>query len=202
MRLVKSTADRVGAAVALVLVTPVLLALVALVKVTSPGPAFFTQRRVGRSGRPFHLYKFRTMTHHAEEAKDAVRPDGTRNDAADSLLFKLRHDPRTTRVGAFLRRYSLDELPQLWNVVKGDMSLVGPRPHLSEETARMDPAALRRLAVRPGLTGLWQVSGRSDLDWETTVRLDTFYADNWSVAGDLRILAKTLPAVIKGRGAY
>lgn len=202
VRLVKAATDRVVAAVALVLLAPLMLLLCAVVKMTSPGPVFFVQRRAGRAGKSFNLIKLRTMVDGADVLKEELRELEHHNDVAESVLFKLKEDPRVTRVGRFLRRYSLDELPQFWNVFKGDMSLVGPRPYLQEEIARMDPDTLRRLAVRPGLTGLWQVSGRSDLDWDESVRLDTYYADNWSLGGDLRIIAQTLPAVAKARGAY
>lgn len=185
---------RVTALCVLVLLTPLLAVLTLAVLLDSPGPALFRQQRVGEHGRRFTMLKFRTMTHEAEPLTVA-RPDG-------QFLFKLQRDPRITRVGGLLRRYSLDELPQLINVVRGEMALVGPRPALPEETARYADEVHRRLAVRPGMTGLWQVSGRSDLPWEETVRLDLDYVDNWTPGLDLRILVRTVGAVLGHRGAY
>ena len=195
--LFKSGLDRVGAALLLVLAAPLLLG-VALAVRSDGGPALYRQRRIGVNGREFSMIKFRSMRvgADAEVSSLAERSDG------DGPLFKMRADPRITRVGAVLRRYSLDELPQLVNVLTGSMSLVGPRPPLPGEVASYDPAARRRLLVRPGMTGLWQVSGRSDLSWEETVRLDLRYVENWSVALDLSILWKTVNAVLGGRGAY
>ena len=160
------------------------------------GPAFYRQERVGLGGRRFHMLKFRSMCVDADRMVDNLTND------QDSVLFKMRNDPRVTRVGAFLRKYSLDELPQLFNVLTGSMSLVGPRPPLPREVAQYGPAAQRRLLVRPGITGLWQVSGRSDLSWEETVRLDLRYVENWSPALDALILWKTVGAVAASRGAY
>lgn len=156
----------------------------------------YRQVRIGRDGRPFAMVKFRSMVVGAER----VRPLGEHDGAGP--LFKLRADPRVTRVGAVLRRWSLDELPQLFNVLGGSMSLVGPRPPLPEEVGHYAEDARRRLLVRPGLTGLWQVSGRSDLSWEDTVRLDLRYVENWSLALDALILWKTVGAVLRGDGAY
>lgn len=198
VRSVKSTADRLGALVLLVLTAPVLLAMIVAVKVDSRGPAFFKQSRVGRNGRPFTVFKMRTMVVDA----DAIKHQLSEANEFDSVLFKIREDPRITRVGRILRKTSLDELPQLLNVLRGDMSLVGPRPHLASETAHMDADHLRRLAVKPGITGLWQVSGRSDLPWDQAAELDTYYADNWSLTADLRICLGTVKAVLSGRGAY
>ncbi len=197
VRSVKSLFDRLLALAALAVAAPVLLVLMSAVRLTSRGPAIFRQVRVGRDGELFTVYKLRTMVVDAETTKHQLP-----RDLSDSVLFKMRRDPRVTRIGAILRRYSLDELPQLVNVLKGEMSLVGPRPHLPEEIALMDVDTQRRLAVLPGITGLWQVSGRSDLAWEETSRLDTYYADNWSLGGDLKIIAQTIPAVMKARGAY
>lgn len=190
---------RLVAACLLVLLAPALLGLLVLVRVTTPGPALFRQVRVGRQGRLFVMYKLRTMTDGAERLRDGLLG---LNEHADGPLFKLRHDPRITIVGRWLRRFSLDELPQLWNVVRGDMALVGPRPPLPEEVARYTDAERRRLDVKPGLTGLWQVSGRSSLSWADSVRLDLHYVENWHPAMDVAILARTLVAVIGGRGAY
>jgi lipopolysaccharide/colanic/teichoic acid biosynthesis glycosyltransferase len=168
------------------------------IKATSKGPVVFRQERIGLRGRPFTLLKFRTMVAGADLLLDGLREQNE----ADGPLFKLRQDPRVTRVGAVLRRYSIDELPQLWNVLRGQMSLVGPRPPLPHEAASYGSDMRRRLRVRPGMTGLWQVSGRSDLSWDETVRLDLFYVDNWSMVQDLNILVRTVSAVLGSRGAY
>jgi len=195
---VKSLFDRLAAASALLLLAPVFLAIAIAVKTGDRGPVFFRQVRVGRNGRPFHVCKFRTMVTDAEQQKALLEE---RNEA-NGVLFKIKDDPRITRVGFILRRYSLDELPQLFNVLAGTMSLVGPRPALPEEAANYGEEVHRRLAVRPGITGLWQVSGRSDLPWEEAVRLDLRYVENWSFALDLQILWKTWSAVTHGHGAY
>ncbi|MFJ4981957.1 sugar transferase [Streptomyces coeruleorubidus] len=197
-RVIKGVVDRVGAAVLLVLFTPLMVLVGLLVIVDSRGGVFYRQRRVGKDGREFTILKFRTMVAGAHRARAEL---ADRNEGA-GLLFKLRRDPRVTRVGAVLRRYSLDELPQLFNVLTGSMSLVGPRPPLPEESAAYDPDIRRRLLVKPGLTGLWQISGRSDLPWEEAVRLDLRYVEDWSLALDTVILWKTLRAVIHGQGAY
>jgi lipopolysaccharide/colanic/teichoic acid biosynthesis glycosyltransferase len=180
----------------LVLLSPLLTGLAIAVRVTSPGPALFRQTRVGRDGRLFTIVKFRTMRRGAERQKITLVSDG------DGPLFKIRNDPRVTPLGAFMRRHSLDELPQLINVTLGHMSLVGPRPPLPEEVARYGDDVRRRLLVRPGLTGLWQVNGRSDLSWEESVRLDLRYVENWTLMLDLQILWKTWSAVARGQGAY
>ncbi|SDC49342.1 Undecaprenyl-phosphate galactose phosphotransferase, WbaP/exopolysaccharide biosynthesis polyprenyl glycosylphosphotransferase [Geodermatophilus telluris] len=197
-RVVKGGLDRVAAALAIVLVAPVLLAIAAAVKLTSPGPLLYRQERVGVNGRSFTMYKFRSMVVDADRQVDALR---TQN-ISDGLLFKVRADPRVTPVGRLLRRLSLDELPQLLNVLGGTMSLVGPRPPLPSEVARYDSSVHRRLLVKPGLTGLWQVSGRSDLPWEEAVRLDLRYVENWSLTMDLLILVRTVRAVLGRSGAY
>jgi lipopolysaccharide/colanic/teichoic acid biosynthesis glycosyltransferase len=175
-----------------------MLTIAVMIRLEDGGPALFRQVRVGKDGRPFRLYKFRTMVPGAERQKAALK---LHNEGA-GVLFKIRGDPRVTKIGARLRRWSLDELPQLINVLLGQMSLVGPRPALPEEAARYGDYVRRRLAVRPGLTGLWQIHGRSDLPWEEAVRLDLRYVENWSLAFDLLILWKTWPAVARGRGAY
>jgi len=198
-RVLKGLMDRAVAVVLLVVLAPLMLFIATLVRTTSTGPALFRQRRVGRGGQEFTCLKFRTMTADAEARRAELVH---LNERADGLLFKIRHDPRITRIGAVLRKYSLDELPQLVNVVAGDMSLVGPRPPLPQEVAAYDDALRRRLLVKPGLTGLWQVSGRSELPWEEAVRLDLSYVDNWSPALDARILLRTVSAVLKGTGAY
>jgi len=194
----KRVLDVVVSASLLALLAPLFLTVAALVRADSPGPAFFRQRRVGKGGAIFTLWKFRTMSTDAESRLAELRAQ-----AADrNGLFKLAHDPRVTRVGRWLRRTSLDELPQLWNVLRGEMSLVGPRPALPHEVAEFDDFTLRRLRVTPGITGLWQVSGRSDASFATYSRLDAFYAENWTVGADLGILGRTLPAVLRSRGAY
>jgi exopolysaccharide biosynthesis polyprenyl glycosylphosphotransferase len=199
-RVVKEVFDRVGALLLLIAATPLLAIIVALVLLTpgGRGPAIFRQERVGKNGRPFVLYKFRTMAVDAE----AWLADLRQLNESDGQLFKIRDDPRVTPVGRWLRRFSLDEIPQLVNVVKGDMSLVGPRPPLAGEVAGYPADMLRRLVVKPGLTGLWQVSGRADLSWEESIRLDLTYVENWSLAMDLAILARTLTAVVRSSGAY
>jgi exopolysaccharide biosynthesis polyprenyl glycosylphosphotransferase len=197
--LAKSAFDRTLSSLALVFLAPVLLTLAVAVRLTSPGPALFKQTRVGVRGREFAIYKFRTMVVDAEQKLidlcDAA-------DRGNDVLFKMKADPRITRVGGVLRRFSLDELPQLINVALGEMSLVGPRPPLPAEVALYEPDAVRRLHVKPGITGLWQVSGRSDLTWEQSLRLDLRYVDNWSMALDISILWKTVRAVFQGSGAY
>lgn len=198
-RLVKGAVDRVGAFFVLLLLSPIILVIAALVRLTTPGPALFRQTRIGRDGREFSMIKFRTMVQNAESLKASLTAT---NDNADGLLFKMRADPRITPLGRILRKYSLDELPQLFNVVAGTMSLVGPRPPLPAEVARYGEDVRRRLLVKPGLTGLWQISGRSDLPWEESVRLDLRYVENWSLMYDLSILWKTIFTVIRGSGAY
>ena len=184
---------------AFALLSPLILALAILVRLDSPGPALFKQTRVGKNGREFKVLKLRTMRDDAEAMLESLQH---RNEAADGLLFKIRDDPRVTRVGGFLRKWSLDELPQLWNVVRGDMALVGPRPPLPSEVARYHQEIARRLLVRPGITGLWQVSGRSNLSWEDSVRLDLYYVENWSLALDALIIWKTFFAIFRKEGAY
>jgi len=196
--LLKQLMDRTVAALLVLALSPLLLVTALAIKLTDPGPVFFMQKRVGIRGEVFEIYKFRTMVVDAEARLAALqaRSDG------NGVLFKMQDDPRVTAVGAILRRYSIDELPQLFNVINGDMSLVGPRPPLPAEVEQYEPDALRRLHVRPGMTGLWQVSGRSDLTWEESLRLDLRYVDNWSPIGDLRILFRTFNAVFRGSGAY
>ncbi|MFC1404167.1 MULTISPECIES: sugar transferase [Streptacidiphilus] len=197
-RVVKEVVDRIGAAVLLLLLAPLMVVVALSVLMDTRGGALYRQRRVGKDGREFTIWKFRTMVVGAHGARDALTD---RNEGA-GLLFKMRRDPRVTRVGSVLRRYSLDELPQLFNVLTGSMSLVGPRPPLPEESAAYGPDIRRRLLVKPGLTGLWQISGRSDLSWEEAVRLDLRYVEDWSLALDAVILWKTARAVLYGQGAY
>lgn len=179
---------------------PGLLAVMLAIKITSPGPIFFSQPRVGKNGDQFRMLKFRSMVVDAEGQLSALQ-DRQRTEG-NSILFKMKDDPRVTRIGKILRRYSIDELPQLFNVLVGDMSLVGPRPPLFNEVEQYEWRVHRRFLVKPGITGLWQVSGRSDLSWEDTVRLDLYYVENWSLTGDLTILWKTARAVVASRGAY
>ncbi|MFW3170542.1 sugar transferase [Geodermatophilus sp. CPCC 206100] len=197
-RVVKGTLDRVAAALAIVVLAPLLLGIAVAVTATSPGPVLYRQERVGVNGQAFTMLKFRSMVVGADRQVDALRADNI----SDGLLFKMKVDPRVTAVGRLLRRLSLDELPQLFNVLGGSMSLVGPRPPLPGEVARYDTSVSRRLLVKPGLTGLWQISGRSDLPWEEAVRLDLRYVENWSLAMDTLILAKTARAVLSRSGAY
>ena len=197
-KLVKGFVDRALAGTALLLSLPLMAVIAIAIKLDSRGPVIFRQVRVGLGGREFDVYKFRTMVVNA----DALLADLAGLNETDGLLFKMRRDPRVTRVGRVLRKWSLDELPQLANVLLGQMSLVGPRPPLPSEVARYDGDVARRLLVKPGMTGLWQVSGRSDLSWEDGIRLDLYYVENWSLTADLTILWKTFGAVLRTRGAY
>jgi exopolysaccharide biosynthesis polyprenyl glycosylphosphotransferase len=199
-KLLKGGFDRSVAIVGLTVLAPFIVAIGIAVAVTSPGGVFFRQTRIGAHGRPFRIVKFRTMVADAEIRRAELQDSN--DSGADDVLFKIRDDPRVTRVGKVLRRYSLDELPQLANIVVGHMSLVGPRPPLPEEVDRYTDHAHRRLLVKPGVTGLWQVSGRSDLSWDESVKLDLRYVDNWSLALDMLILWKTGRAVVEGSGAY
>jgi exopolysaccharide biosynthesis polyprenyl glycosylphosphotransferase len=198
-RVLKGAFDRFVAAFALLLLSPLFIGLAVAVRMGSTGPALFRQVRVGRDGSRFMMLKFRSMY---ADAEDRLAELSEQSDHGDGLLFKMRNDPRITRVGKFLRKYSLDELPQLINVLNGSMSLVGPRPPLPGEVERYEVHVHRRLLVKPGVTGLWQVSGRSDLSWEESVRLDLRYVENWSLSEDLLILWKTARAVTAGAGAY
>jgi lipopolysaccharide/colanic/teichoic acid biosynthesis glycosyltransferase len=202
----KRTLDLTLATVLVLIFSPALLVVAIAVAVSSRGPILFRQTRLGRGQLGFVMLKFRTMVDgsddeiHREFVTNMFRSNG--EGAGDRELHKLIEDPRITAIGRILRRFSLDELPQLFNVITGDMSLVGPRPALPEEVATYDAATRRRLAVKPGITGLWQVSGRADLSWEESVRLDLFYADNVRLLDDLAITARTVVAVTQGRGAY
>jgi exopolysaccharide biosynthesis polyprenyl glycosylphosphotransferase len=187
----------VGSAV-LVALSPLFLIVVAAIKLDSAGPVFYRQPRVGKEGRVFPMFKFRSMRQHADRYLEELREQNE----ASGPLFKMRRDPRITRVGRMLRRLSIDELPQLFNVLKGQMSLVGPRPPIPAEVDQYDEWQLGRLRAIPGMTGLWQVSGRSEVSFHDMVRLDLHYIRNWSVGLDLEILARTLPAVLSNRGAY
>jgi exopolysaccharide biosynthesis polyprenyl glycosylphosphotransferase len=195
---VKDLFDRLVAAAALIALAPLLVFVGLAIWLSDRGPALFTQTRIGKDGRAFRIYKFRTMVIDAEQRQAQLLAS---NDS-DGILFKLRKDPRVTAVGMHLRRWSIDELPQLLNVFLGDMSLVGPRPAVPDEVKQYADHVRRRLVVKPGLTGLWQVNGRSDLSWDEAVRLDLRYVENWSFALDLQILWKTISALVRGSGAY
>lgn len=195
----KNAFDVVFALTALVVAAPVMLAIAVAVKCTSPGPVFHRSERMGLDGTPFEMIKFRSMVVDAEAHLEALLG---RNDSDGGVLFKMKDDPRVTRVGKIIRRLSLDELPQFFNVLKRDMSVVGPRPPLRREVDGYDIDVRRRLLVKPGVTGLWQVSGRSDLSWEESVRLDLSYVENWSMSQDLVIIARTVRAVTRREGAY
>lgn len=197
-RFVKRTTDILGSFLLIAVLSPLLAAVALLVRFDSPGPVLFRQERVGTAGEHFEMFKFRSMVMDAEAKLEQLRDNHEGND----VLFKLKNDPRVTRVGRVLRKFSLDELPQLFNVFGGSMSLVGPRPPLAAEVERYDIRAHRRLLVRPGMTGLWQVSGRSLLSWDETVRLDLYYVENWSFLGDLTILLRTFKAVFGRHGAF
>lgn len=190
--------DRFGASLALLLAAPVMLCVALAVKLDSRGPIFYKATRVGLNNEPFSMWKFRSMVQDADQKKANL----AHLDQGAGVLFKMRDDPRVTRVGKFIRRYSLDELPQLFNVLGGSMSLVGPRPPLPDEVEKYDGRVSRRMLVKPGVTGLWQVSGRSDLTWEESVRLDLSYVENWSMMQDVVILWRTLHAVVRRDGAY
>jgi exopolysaccharide biosynthesis polyprenyl glycosylphosphotransferase len=195
---IKSFFDKIIATAALIAFSPILALIALAIVLDDGGPALFTQTRVGKDGQPFTVLKFRTMVPDAELRKEALLA----LNESDGVLFKMRQDPRITTIGSFLRRTSLDELPQLLNVMLGEMSLVGPRPALPVEVALYSDDVSRRLEVKPGMTGLWQISGRSDLSYEDAVRLDLRYVETWTLALDLQILWKTCAAVANGRGAY
>jgi lipopolysaccharide/colanic/teichoic acid biosynthesis glycosyltransferase len=190
--------DRLLALLAIMVLAPVLVGISIAVGLTSRGPVLFRQVRIGRHGKPFVIHKFRTMRVDAEEQRAEVE----HLNESDGTLFKVREDPRVTPIGRYLRRFSLDELPQFIDVLMGRMSLVGPRPPLPTEVDRYASLVRRRLVVKPGITGLWQVSGRSDLSWDESVRLDLLYVENWSLALDITIMLKTVLAVLRRRGAY
>jgi exopolysaccharide biosynthesis polyprenyl glycosylphosphotransferase len=196
--LIKRGIDVVGAVVGLVLGAPLLALIGVAIRLDSPGPIVFRQTRVGTAGKTFEMYKFRSMREGAEAELEQLRE----LNEADGPIFKIRDDPRLTRVGRFLRRTSLDELPQFWNVLRGEMSLVGPRPPLPAEVTRYMEWHKKRLEVRPGMTALWQVSGRSTLSFDEGVLLDIYYIENWSLWLDFKILLRTIPQVLFGGGAY
>jgi exopolysaccharide biosynthesis polyprenyl glycosylphosphotransferase len=194
----KRVMDIAAAGLALFILSPFLLVVGMMVRADSDGPALFTQERVGRDGRSFKIYKFRSMSADAPERLAELR---TANEGS-GVLFKMKNDPRITRLGTVLRKYSIDELPQLWNVLIGDMSLVGPRPPLPDEVEEYEDHVRRRLYIKPGLTGMWQINGRSSLSWEDSVRLDLYYVENWSVLGDLMIMWRTVRVLVEPVGAY
>ena len=196
----KSVFDWVGAAAVTILLSPVLVAVAVAVKATSRGPVFYMQERVGRDGRHFPMIKFRSMVAGAHERlAEVLALEGVES---VGMFYKPKNDPRITRVGRFIRKFSIDELPQLLNVLRGEMSLVGPRPQIDDEVAQYDRNAHRRLLVKPGMTGLWQVSGRSDLSIDDGIRMDVYYVENWSLFGDVLILARTAKVIALGAGAY
>lgn len=196
---VKRVLDIVCSALALIVSSPLMLGVAIAIKLDDGGPVFFSQTRIGLHGRPFKMYKFRSMVTNAEELKKKLAEE---NGQSDRFIFKMKDDPRITKIGHFIRKTSLDEFPQFFNVLKGDMSLVGPRPALPEEVARYGSLYSARLLVKPGITGPWQVSGRSDLSQEQSEYLDVSYIENWSITGDLAILAKTVLVVFRGTGSY
>src|SRR5436305_7674512 len=193
----KRSFDLVLSTIGLMILSPLLLAIAVAVKLSSRGPVIYRSTRPGMAGKPFDCFKFRTMREHAEQIQDDLEPLNEQSGA----LFKIRQDPRLTRVGRLLRRFSLDELPQLVNVVRGEMSLVGPRPLPTRDFERLEDWHKKRYLVLPGMTGLWQVSGRSELDFDELVRLDFLYLERWSIFLDLSILLKTIPAVIRAKRA-
>jgi exopolysaccharide biosynthesis polyprenyl glycosylphosphotransferase len=196
--LTKRAIDIVVSGLVLAVLSPLLAATALLIRIESPGPVLYRHTRIGKNRQPFTMYKFRSMRQDADRERAAMVAglDG------DHRLFKDREDPRRTKVGAFIRRWSIDELPQLWNVLIGDMSVVGPRPQIPPEVATYEDWHYKRLAVSPGLTGLWQVSGRSELTFDEMVIYDIYYIENWSLGLDFRILLRTVPAVLQGRGAF
>jgi len=195
----KKTFDLVVSAVMIVLLLPAMIVIAILIKVSSLGPIFFIQKRVGFKGKVFNFYKFRSMLKNADQLKEELL---NKNEMSDDIMFKIKNDPRVTKLGKFLRKYSLDELPQLINVIKGDMSLVGPRPPLPSEIQKYGSSHMERLSIKPGITGLSQTRGRSELSFSRWFKWDIWYINNWSFALDMRILLWTLPAVLKGKGAY
>lgn len=195
--LIKNTMDKIGALVGIVLTAPLMLAAAVAIKLDSPGPILFKQRRSGLHGRTFLLYKFRTMHSDAEKQQELLKE----LNVMSGPVFKAKNDPRITRVGRILRKYSIDEVPQFFNVLKGDMSLVGPRPPLPKEVVQYEPWQHRRLSIKPGITCLWQINGRNHIDFDQWMRLDLQYIENWSLWEDAKILVRTIPAVIKATGA-
>jgi exopolysaccharide biosynthesis polyprenyl glycosylphosphotransferase len=198
-RALKRTLDIVGSLALLVTLSPILSLLALLIRIDSPGPVLFKQVRIGKWGQPFKIFKFRSMYTDAEARKSSLI---AKNEMIGGVLFKMKDDPRITRVGSYIRKTSLDELPQLWNVLRGDMSLVGPRPPVPGEVSHYSLSDRRRLEVKPGITCIWQVSGRSNIPFAEQVELDAAYIESQSVWLDIKLLARTVPAVLLGRGAY
>ena len=198
-RITKRIIDMTGALFGLLALSPLLIPVMIIIKVTSPGPLFYSQIRVGHKGKLFRMWKFRSMYIDADARKAALLEQ---NESAAGVIFKMKRDPRITPIGRVIRRLSIDELPQLYNVLTGDMSLVGPRPALEAEVAQYPVLARARLEAIPGLTGLWQISGRSDLPFDKQVLLDTAYVNQQSAVNDIKLIAKTIPAVVSGKGAY
>ena len=198
--LVKRCIDVVGATIGLVIASPLMAALALVIKFDSPGPVIYGQTRIGRNGQPFTFFKFRSM--HLDADKEKERLAASAQYDGDPIMFKMRDDPRRTRMGRWLRRTSLDEWPNFINVLRGEMSVVGPRPHVPEEVARYEPWHRQRLALMPGLTCFWQVLGRNNLTFDEQVRLDLYYAEHWSLWLDVKIILQTIPALLTGRGAY
>ncbi|MDU5946277.1 MAG: sugar transferase, partial [Paenibacillus macerans] len=196
--ILKRAVDIVLASLGLIVISPLLAVVAVCIKLDSKGPVMIKQRRIGKNGAPFGMYKFRSMV---ENAESLIHQLAAHNEA-DGPVFKMKNDPRITRVGRFIRKYSIDELPQLINVVLGQMSLVGPRPPLPQEVERYTDYEWRRLDIRPGITGLWQINGRSDLPFDEWVKLDLYYIEHWSLGLELKIIFKTIPIVLKGTGAY
>ncbi len=195
--MIKRGIDLTGSALALLVTSPLLALVAVLVKLEDGGPVFFAQERAGLYGRRFQMYKFRSMAVDAEARKESL----AHLNEMSGPVFKMRDDPRITRVGRWIRRLSIDELPQFYNVLRGEMSLVGPRPPIPLEVARYERWQMRRLSMKPGITCIWQVSGRNEVDFDTWMRLDLEYIDNWSLFLDLKLLMKTVPVVIAGSGA-
>ena len=196
--LLKRFLDIVFSTAVFILGSPVFLIIALAIKLESPGPVLYAAERVGQDNKPFRMYKFRSMREDADSLRSALAD----HNQADGPLFKMANDPRRTRVGAWLRRLSLDELPQFWNILRGDMSLVGPRAPLAEEVAQYEDWQMKRLSVKPGLTGLWQVNGRSNVPFEEMVMMDIYYIDNWSLSLDINLIIRTIPAVLRRDGAY
>ena len=197
----KGALDKLIASVAILVLAIPLAAIIIAIKLSSPGPAFIKQERVGRFGRPFQFYKFRSMRADAEMVRDELEEDND-HEIDVPLIFKMRHDPRVTKVGSFLRRTSLDELPNLFNVLRGEMSIVGPRPPLPREVAHYSAYHMQRLSTTPGMTGLWQIRGRSEIPFDEMVEIDLEYIRSWSLALDAKIIVKTPIAVLGGKGAW
>lgn len=197
----KRVIDIIASACALLLLSPVYAVTALLIKIEDRGPIFFKQERIGYRGKSFYMWKFRSMVTNADKLKDQLL-DQNQHSGSGSVTFKMKHDPRITRIGRFIRKYSVDELPQFWNVFKGEMSIVGPRPCVPREVVQYSVEDRKRLLAKPGLTCFWQVAGRADIDFEGQVRLDVEYIRSESVWLDIKLLLKTVPAVLLGKGAY